>query len=122
MKSSQVPHELVMKLLAVLGFSSECLAGEEAASKLTHAADVRPESLSTWAFLQDCLTTWQLASPRVGDPRKSGIEAAMSFVTCPWKPHTIISITSYWLPQPFNVVRGIPGQEYQEVTIMNALL
>ena len=37
MKSSQVPHELVMKLLAVLGFSSECLAGEEAASKLTHA-------------------------------------------------------------------------------------
>lgn len=71
MKSSQVPHELVMKLLAVLGFSSECLAGEEAASKLTHAADVRPESLSTWAFLQDCLTTWQLASPRARNARDS---------------------------------------------------
>ena len=30
-----MPHEMVMKLLAALGFSPEHLAGEESASKLT---------------------------------------------------------------------------------------
>ena len=35
--------------------------------------------------------TWQLASPKASDPREGKVEAAMSFMTYPWKSYYIIS-------------------------------
>lgn len=53
------------------------------------------------------LTTRQLTSPRVGDPKESKGEFAMSFITWPWKLHTVIPAISYLLSR----ISSIQGEK-----------
>lgn len=50
-----------------------------------------------WVIYSVSFTAWQLTSSRVGDPRESEGEFAMSFITQPWKLYTVILAIPYSL-------------------------
>ena len=61
-------------------------------AKSVLAVNRRPESFAMCIF-----PTLGLAFPGVSDVKESKAETTMSFMTAPWKSHSIISATSHWL-------------------------